>query len=233
MTANWNNPDDDAQPVADTRWPVPKGGQMQMVGLSGTYELDRARSENIDDIVSGENIGTDRRQDLKDKLEAPQQIAVDIRGSQVTLATTNASPVTFVADGRDKTEQNAAGQTIRVRATLSGDNLVVSSLGGDTDYTITFTSLDNGRAMKVQRRITTDYLRQTVIAESVYNKTDAVARLGIDTAAPADANGGYSDNDPTGARRAARGHRQFRRPERRRAHRQPRERDLYESLAKQ
>ena len=32
--------------------------------------------------------------------------------------------------------------------------------------------------MKVTRRITTDYLNQTVFAESVYNKTDPVAQLG-------------------------------------------------------
>ena len=53
--------------------------------------------------------------------------------------------------------------------------LTVASLGGETDYTITFTSVSNGRGMKVSRRITTDYLNQTVFAESVYNKSDSVA----------------------------------------------------------
>ena len=56
----------------------------------------------------------------------------------------------------------------------------MSSLGGETDYTVTFTSIDNGRSLKVTRRITTDYLRQTIFAESIYNKSDSVARLGID-----------------------------------------------------
>ena len=80
---------------------------------------------------------------------------------------------------------------IRLRATLRGDELVIASRGGETDYTITFTSTDNGRAMKVTRRVTTDYLDQTVFAESIYNKTDAVAKLGID-------NGSYSNNDNSG-----------------------------------
>lgn len=173
-------------------------GQTFTVGLSGTYELDRERSENIDDVVAGTSASSDQREELKDKLTAPEQIAIDIRGSQITLATTNASPVTFTADGRDKVEKDANGRTVRLRATLKGDQLVVSSLGGETDYTITFTSVSDGQGMKVSRRITTDYLRQTIFAESVYNKTDPVAQLGIrnGTGGSAyDPNGGYSDND--------------------------------------
>ncbi len=198
VTADWNARGQQQEPpnVADQRWPVPKGGT-QTVGLSGTYALDRARSESIDDIVTNTNLGNEQREDLKDKLEAPEQISIDIRGNEVTLSTSTAQPVTFIADGRDKTEKNASGQTVRVRATLNGQNLIVSSLGGDTDYTITFTSLSNGQSMKVQRRITTDYLNQTVIAESVYNKTDTVAQTGTVTA-PSNQNGGYSDNDNSG-----------------------------------
>src|SRR4029078_5364968 len=109
-----------------------------------------------------------------------EQIALDVRGNQVTLATTTADPITFIADGRDKTEKDAAGRNVRSRATLNGDTLVVSSLGGDTDYTITFKS--EGQSLNVSRRITTDYLSQSVFAESIYSKTDPVARLGIDHA---------------------------------------------------
>ncbi len=167
------------------------------VGLSGTYDLDAARSESVDEIVSDSGVNADQGTDLKDKLAAPEQIALDIRGNQVTLATTNASPVTFVADGREKSEQTAAGKTVRLKATLTGEKLVVSSLGGETDYTITFTSDSDGKVLKVTRRITTDYLKQTVFAESIYNKTDSVAQLGIKSAGSvtSDPNGGYSDND--------------------------------------
>lgn len=194
VTPKWstNTGDDDAGWVKD----YPDKGPLSTVsvGLSGTYDLDAAKSENIDDIVADTSLGTEQREDLKDKLVAPAQIALDIRGTQVTLATSNASPVTFTADGSDKRETTSSGKTIRVRATLSGDKLIVSSVGGDTDYTITFASLSNGRSMKVTRRITTDYLNQTVIAESIYNKTDSVAQLGIRP----DQNGGYSDNDQQG-----------------------------------
>lgn len=165
-------------------------------GLTGTYQLDAARSENIADILSNSSVSGGNKQDLESKLEAPEQIALQIRGNQVTLASTKSAPVTVIADGREKTE-NTGGRTVRLRATLRGQELKVSSLGGETDYTITFVSADNGKTLKVTRRITTDYLRETVFAESVYNKTDAVAQLGIesdsDTNSQDDA---YSSNDP-------------------------------------
>lgn len=165
-------------------------------GLSGTYQLDASQSENISDIVAGTGVRSDsQRRELEDKLSAPDQIALDVRGNQVTLATSNAAPVTFVADGRDKTE-NVNGRTLRVRATLGGQALTVSSLGGDTDYTITFITNDSGRTLKVSRRVTTDYLNQTVFAESVYNKTDSIARLGINNGGYNDNNGNYSSSDP-------------------------------------
>lgn len=163
-------------------------------GLTGTYQLDASRSEDTGDIadraIDNNNIKSEsNRRDLEEKLDAPEQLAIDIRGNQVTLASSksSSSPVSLTANGQDRTE-NIGGRTVRLRATLRGDELVISSLGGETDYTITFTSIDNGRSLKVTRRVTTEYLRQTVFAESVYNKTDSVAKLGID-------NGNYSDDD--------------------------------------
>lgn len=164
-------------------------------GLTGTYQLDAARSENTDEIINNSNIrGSENVQDLEDKLEAPEQIAIQIRGKQITLASSKAAPVTFTADGTTRTD-NSNGRTIRLRAALRGEELTVSSLGGDTDYTLTFISTENGRAMKVTRRITTDYLAQTVFAESIYTKTDSVARLGI-SGGNSDDNGNYSSNEP-------------------------------------
>jgi hypothetical protein len=166
-------------------------------GLNGTYRLDPSRSESTDQIISESNVGSANRQDLQDKLEAPQEIAIDVSGNRVTLASSKASPVTVIADGREKTDQDASGKTIRLKATLKGDELTVSSLGGETDYTITFVSQENGRSLKVTRRITTDYLNQTVFADSIYTKTDAIAGLGITGGQASDpGNGSYSSNDP-------------------------------------
>ena len=205
ISTNWNN-EEGPQSVKDyPPYPQPVQNNTISVGLSGTYQLDLAKSDSIDDAIGNVNLGNDQRADLKDKLEAPGQIAIDIRGNQVILATSNASPVTFTADGREKVEQGANGKSLTLRATLNGQALNVASRGNGTDYTITFNSADNGQILKVTRRITTDYLDQTVFAESLYNKTDAVAGLGINTGGSignnndnSGNNGGYSDNDQNG-----------------------------------
>lgn len=177
----------------------PVGGPISP-GLTGTYRLDTGRSEKAADIVADINISGSNRTDLESKLDAPDSIALLVRGSEVTLATTNADPVTFVADGRERTENNG-GRTVRLRASLSGDEITISSLGGETDYTIIFTSIDNGRGLKVTRRITTEYLSETIFADSYYTKSEQTAGLGIDTSVQTDIaaidpdDGGFSDND--------------------------------------
>ncbi len=176
-------------------------------GLTGTYQIDISKSEDTSDIIENSGAQTEeQRQDLENKLEAADQLAIEIRGTQVTLASSKAAPISFTADGRTKTE-NANGRTIRVRAILRGQELTVLSLGGETDYTVTFLSLDSGKSMKVTRRITTDYLNQTIFAESFYTKTDSYARLDINqnpnpnyptnTTNTNDDNGDYSSNDQT------------------------------------
>jgi len=223
-TVRVQTPGRSSQPGTRASQPVYQAPPQQTSAIGGTYSLDHAKSENVEEIVNETKVDGTQKDDLRSKLESPEELALEVRGSQVTLATTTSPAITFIADGRDKTEKDAAGRTIKTRATLNGDSLTVSSLGGDTDYTITFKS--EGRSLKVSRRITTDYLSQTVFAESVYTKTDNVARLGIDygnanqpnanqpapgtTTAPSnptrtttspssptstDPNAGYSDND--------------------------------------
>ena len=179
-----------SQPMPRTTAPATSSNST----LTGTYRIDSARSEKVADVLSNTNIASDKRRDLESKLDAPEQIAIDVRGNEVTLASSKASPVSFVADGSEKTEQEN-GRTVRLKATLRGDELTLTSLGGETDYTVTFVPESNGRTLKVTRRITTDYLEETVFAESLYNKTDDVAGLGIVPSSDSDT-AGYSSNDP-------------------------------------
>lgn len=174
--------------------PSPSNVPSVTVGLSGTYDLDMPRSEKTADVLSSLTLSDDQRSDLQEKLDAPPQIALDIRGQQVVIATTNSSPVTLTADGRDRSN----GGTERTRTAISGDQLTLSRLGSDSDFTITFRSESNGSILKVTRRITTPYLNSTVFIESIYNRSDVVARLGIDTG-DLNTNGGWSDSDGGGS----------------------------------
>ena len=184
-------------PPVLTRSTTPRSSSVGTSELTGTYKLDTSRSENTDQIISETNVGGTQRQDLQTKLEAPDQIAIFVRGNEVTLASSKASPVTFTADGSEKTETDANGRNLRLRASLKSQELTIASLGGDSDYTIVFSPTDGGRSLKVTRRITTPYLNQTVFADSVYTKTDAIAGLGIDTSGQdtASDSGGWSSND--------------------------------------
>ena len=97
-------------------------------GLTGTYQLDVSRSENARDVAARAITNStstqnrdDARRDLEEKLEAPERLALDVKGNQVTLASTLASQVTVTADGRDRTETLADGRTLRIRTTLRGE----------------------------------------------------------------------------------------------------------------
>jgi hypothetical protein len=204
VTPSWNGRVSAVPPRStSTRnsYPQPSNYPSQNVpasssGLTGTYRLDAPRSESTDQILSDTGVAGTQRQDLEQKLDAPAEIALDVRGNQVTLATTKASPVAFVADGRERSEVDANGKTISLRATLKGDELTIASLGGDSDYTIIFAPADDGRSLKVTRRITTPYLQQTVFADSVYQRTADVAGLGIDMTVDSNATtGGWSSSD--------------------------------------
>ncbi len=201
--ADRNNPSNDQNDNYPPTAPR-SGSNSYSYNLTGTYKLDESRSEDAHEIAdraikNGNVRDADNAQnDLEDKLESPPQVVIEARGTQVTLESSNAPQVTFTADGRDKSETLSNGKTLRVRATLRGQELTVSSLGGDTDYTVTFASIDGGKALRVTRRVTTDYLQQTVFIESVYQKTDSIARFGANP--NDDNNGDYSSNDSQNGR---------------------------------
>jgi len=85
-----------------------------------------------------------------------------------------------VADGRERVETAPSGRTIRSRATLTGDQLTVSTTG-DTgnDFSVTFDSIENGQRLNVTRRVYVAGLSSPVIVQSVYDKTSDVAQLNI------------------------------------------------------
>ena len=152
--------------------------------LTGTYRLNPARSDNAAttaDRVTRDLPGRDQqrlRSAVMQRLEAPDSLAIERDGRTITIASTHAAQVTFEADGREQIEQSRNGRQMRTTATLSGDRLVVSTEGDrSVDYQVTFEPIDNGRSLRVTRRITDEGLRQPVVARSVYDKTSNTAQL--------------------------------------------------------
>ncbi len=153
--------------------------------LTGTYQIDVSRSDNLGEII-GEAITTSNvqnadevRQDLEKKLASPETLAIEINGSKATIASTLSSQITLSADANDRTQTLPDGTTMRMRTVLRGQELTIAKLGDEEDYTVVFTSMDNGKTLKVTRRITTSYLSETLFAGSIYTKSDSVARLDV------------------------------------------------------
>lgn len=154
--------------------------------LTGTYRLDQARSDNPETIADRVTRGLSggeqqrRRNVILRRLEAPESLALERRGHTVTIASSRAAPITFAADGRAQTEQTRNGRSIRTSATLYGERLVVSSEGDRaSDFQVSFEPLDNGRSLRVTRRISDEALTQPVTAQSIYAKTSDVAQLDL------------------------------------------------------
>lgn len=165
-------------------------------GLTGTYQVDSSRTDKPEQILEGLNLSQARKYELQIRLEAPERIALDVRGNQISLATTKADPVTFAADGSETTETDSGGRTLRTKAVIRGDEIEIASVGGETDYTVTFASENNGQTLKVTRRFTVNYLPETLVAESYYTKSDNVAKLGVNELLNPPDPGSYSSNDP-------------------------------------
>lgn len=156
--------------------------------LTGTYRLNPSQSDDAgqaaDRATQSLPYGdrTRLRDQLAARLESPDQLAIDLRGRNVTLASSRAPQITFSADGVERVETTNNGRTIRARATLSGDQLIVSSTGDRaTEFNVTFNPIDNGRRLSVTRRVYVQGLTRPVVVQSTYDKTSDIARFDINS----------------------------------------------------
>jgi hypothetical protein len=154
--------------------------------LTGIYRLDRARSDNAGKTADRVTVDVPRgeqqrvRAAIVRRVEAPESLEIERNGRTMTIASSQARQVTFEADGREQIEQSPSGQRMRTMATLSGDRLIIVTEGDRAvDYQVTFESMDNGRSLRVTRRITHQDVRQTIVAKSVYDKTVAAPQFDV------------------------------------------------------
>jgi ketosteroid isomerase-like protein len=114
------------------------------------------------------------------RLSSPDQLAIQRRGRRIDIASSRAPRVTIEADGRERTERGAEGYTVRTRAALQGDQLVVSSDSSAADqFKVSFEPIDNGSRLRVTRTIYAEQLNQPIVVQSIYDKVSNVARWDI------------------------------------------------------
>jgi hypothetical protein len=154
--------------------------------LTGTYQLDTSRGDDPGQAVEqatrtvpgNQRQGVSRR--LLNRLNAPDSIAIDRNESSVSMASSQGQRVTFEADGQVRAEQGTAGSTLSTRATLFGDQLSVTTTGSrGNDFAVTFEPIDEGRNLRVTRRLYDASLRQPVTVQSFYRKSSDEAQWDI------------------------------------------------------
>ena len=161
------------------------GGYGNRGDLTGTFRVNPSRGDDVRRAVDDatRNLSLAERQRVYDsllrRLDPPQMLAIDRRGSSVTIASTRAPQINFVADGREQVETTNGGRTVRVRANLSGDTLTITRTGDRAnDFTVTFDPSD-GRELLVTRTLYSDRLTQPVTVRTYYDRTADVAQLNI------------------------------------------------------
>ncbi|CAN5780058.1 hypothetical protein BH18ACI4_BH18ACI4_18230 [soil metagenome] len=188
-------------------WPPRTGvnrvpGSLTASRLTGTYRLDSARSDDPREAAerATQSLPYNDRQRISDevtsRLESPDQLAIEVRGRTVTIASSRAPQISFEADGSERLETTRDGRTTRARATLTGNQLIVSSSGDrQTDFNVTFDPLDNGRRLSVTRRVYVLGLDRPVVVQSTYDRTSDIARFEIQTGSDSPVSTGGTSGD--------------------------------------
>ena len=162
------------------------GGYGNRRDLTGTFQLNSSRGDDVRTAVDNatRNLSLAERQRVYDsllrRLDPPQMIAIDRRGSSISIASTRAPQINFVADGREQVETTNGGRTVRVRSSLSGDTLTITRTGERAnDFTVTFDPSSDGRELLVTRTLYSDRITQPVVVRTYYDRTSDVAQLNI------------------------------------------------------
>jgi hypothetical protein len=186
------------------------GGNRGAVGrLTGTFRLDTSQSDNPNTVADNatRNLPYNDRQRVRDqvmrRLEAPEMIAIERNGNNVTIASSRAPQTTFVANGGESREQLPNGSYARVAAQITGDRLVVSSAGNrETDFSVTFDPIEGGRRLRVTRQIWNSSLGQNpLVVTNVYERTSDTAQWNVYTGTTA----GYDQTGQNGSYPTANG----------------------------
>ena len=167
---NWNQT---LPPFPSDQW----GNQNNR--LDGTYRLNVGMSDNVTNVVtrtiSNTSVREQQRTNLERRLNAPQTIAIDVNGNQVTMATDFGAPVTLTADGRAVSETNARGRTTRTTVSMTGNTLnIVTDGDRNQDFRVSFTAV-GGNRLRVARSLYLENQNQLITATSVYDRTSNTA----------------------------------------------------------
>ncbi len=123
-------------------WTDPGYPQRDLYILTGTYRLDRSRSDDvpkvIDRLLAGRNITSAQReryrQQLIERLAAPDYYAIEQSALRFTVGSSLSVPVSFTADGVARSEKSPRGRNAILTTRHSDLDGLSISFTGDPDY---------------------------------------------------------------------------------------------------
>ena len=145
--------------------------------LNGTYRVDVTNSDRLYSVVKNAQSTVpfgDQQQffiDLTTRLTPPDILAIECAGRQVSVGSSRASKITYLADGRTRRESASDGSFVNSRITLTRDALTFVSSGRVEDnVNVAFEALEDGRRLRVTRRIYAKQLAEPIIIRTFYDR---------------------------------------------------------------
>jgi outer membrane lipoprotein SlyB len=158
--------------------------QREFNRLSGTYQLDRGRSDDPERAV--ERATRSLRQGDRDRvyrnlinrLDSPETLAIDLNGRSVTIVSSNAPRLMFDADGQEIDETGSGDRRMFTRADLDRDALMVTTSGyRGSGFTVRFEPVAGD--LRVTRQFDSEYLQTPVLVQSFYRRVAAEPRWSV------------------------------------------------------
>ncbi|MBA2528122.1 MAG: hypothetical protein H0V18_20415 [Pyrinomonadaceae bacterium] len=163
--------------------PTSRARSAEHLPLTGVYRIDIPASDKLYSVVARASsdvpFGEQQRFfiDLAVRLTPPDLLAIEQQGTRISLGSSRAPRMTFVADGVARSTRASDGHLVRVRFSVEKERLVFTSVGRTEDnFTVIFEPVDNGKRLLVVRRIAAEALDQPLVIRTIYNKISDVAR---------------------------------------------------------
>ncbi|MBC7797467.1 MAG: hypothetical protein H7Z37_11390 [Pyrinomonadaceae bacterium] len=164
--------------------------------LTGTYRLDSSRSTDLNAEINRQTSGLsvdqqDRiRRQASRRLEAPELLAIDRNGNQVSIASSKSPQITVNANGQSTSEVMPNGRSMSINSSITGEQLVINYSGDrSNDFYVAFNPVDNGNGLRVTRRIYLEGANRQITVDSFYTKTSGTADFSAVN------NGSYNGNN--------------------------------------
>lgn len=145
--------------------------------LKGAYRIDIVESDKLYTVVKDATSTVPFREqqrffmDLSTRLTPPDMLAIECEGNRVTVGSSRAPRITYVADGRTRRERTPGGGFVNSRVDLRNDSLTFVSNGKtDDNVNVAFQAVDGGRRLRVTRRIFAEQLTEPVIIQTYYDR---------------------------------------------------------------